>query len=62
MRRYQFTSITDWSGGLYISPSMAGSRSGAVIASAWASLVALGEQGLLAATAAIMEVSNEAWD
>eukprot|EP00878_Enallax_costatus_P033408 GHUV01036837.1.p1 GENE.GHUV01036837.1~~GHUV01036837.1.p1 ORF type:complete len:313 (+),score=53.53 GHUV01036837.1:569-1507(+) len=26
IRRHQFTAITDWTGGLYISPSMAGSR------------------------------------
>lgn len=38
--------VTDWSGGLYISPSMAGSRSGALIAGAWASMMALGEEGL----------------
>lgn len=26
IRRHQFSAITDWTGGLYISPSMAGSR------------------------------------
>lgn len=49
-RRYQYTSITDWTGGLYISPGFAGSRSGALIATAWASLVHLGEEGFLRAT------------
>lgn len=49
-RRHQYTTITDWTGGLYISPGFAGSRSGALIATAWASLVHLGEEGLLAAT------------
>jgi glutamate/tyrosine decarboxylase-like PLP-dependent enzyme len=38
--------VTEWSGGLYISPSMAGSRSGALIAGAWASLMALGLNGM----------------
>ena len=49
-RKHQFTSITDWTGGLYISPGFAGSRSGALIATAWASMVHLGEEGYLAAT------------
>uniref|UniRef100_A0A7S2X2M3 sphinganine-1-phosphate aldolase n=1 Tax=Chloropicon primus TaxID=1764295 RepID=A0A7S2X2M3_9CHLO len=47
IRKHQFTSITDWSGGLYISPTMAGSRSGAVIAAAWASLLAIGREGFI---------------
>ncbi|KAG2454973.1 hypothetical protein HYH02_000799 [Chlamydomonas schloesseri] len=59
LRRHQFTQITDWSGGLYISPGLAGSRNGALIASAWASLVHLGEEGLLAATARIMAARDE---
>ena len=47
IRKHQFTKITDWSGGLYISPTMAGSRSGAVIAAAWASLLAVGKEGFV---------------
>jgi sphinganine-1-phosphate aldolase len=53
-RRHQYTSITDWTGGLYISPGFAGSRSGALIATAWASLVHLGEDGFLAATGGLL--------
>ncbi len=49
-RKHQYTSITDWTGGLYISPGFAGSRSGALIATAWAALVHLGEEGYLQAT------------
>lgn len=49
-RRHQYTSITDWTGGLYISPGFAGSRSGALIATAWAALVHHGEEGYLKAT------------
>lgn len=51
-------SITDWTGGLYISPGFAGSRSGALIATAWASLVHLGEEGFLAITDRIMRVGG----
>lgn len=54
IRRFQYTSVTDWTGGLYISPGFAGSRSGALIATAWAALVHLGREGFLEATAALM--------
>ena len=39
IRRHQYTTITDWSGGLYISPGLPGSRNGALVAATWASLV-----------------------
>lgn len=45
LRQYQYTAVMDWSGGLYISPSQAGSRSGGLIAQTWAALVHLGRQG-----------------
>eukprot|EP00967_Tisochrysis_lutea_P076082 scaffold102746_cov20-Tisochrysis_lutea.AAC.3 len=101
-RMLQYTSITDWSGGLYISPTMppyhqlqwqplhltrhcgclslciheltqfarkvtcgpatplrlqlimAGSRPGALIATAWASMVRMGEEGYLESTRRLM--------
>src|SRR5512140_179189 len=43
LRHHQYFTIADWPGGLYFSPTMAGSRPGALIASAWASLVSTGE-------------------
>ena len=45
MRQYQYFVQPDWSGGVYGSPSMAGSRPGAIIAGCWASLMAMGESG-----------------
>ena len=36
LRRYQYYVITDWAGGVYASPSMAGSRPGSILAGAWA--------------------------
>ncbi len=47
LRRHQYFSAPDWPGGVYISPGMAGSRSGGLIASTWAAMVSLGEQGYL---------------
>ncbi|CAM6091569.1 unnamed protein product [Calypogeia fissa] len=57
IRRHQFVAVTDWSGGLYISPSMAGSRSGGLIAGAWAAMMSLGEEGYLLAVRKIMDAS-----
>jgi hypothetical protein len=57
-RRHQFTSITDWTGGLYISPGFAGSRSGALIATAWASLVHMGEEGFMVAAGELQLVTG----
>ncbi|KXZ51445.1 hypothetical protein GPECTOR_12g408 [Gonium pectorale] len=54
LRARQYTRVTEWSGGLYISPGIAGSRPGALIASAWASLLHLGADGLRSATREIM--------
>jgi hypothetical protein len=39
-----------WPGGLFISPSMLGSRGGGAIAGAWAALCGLGEAGYLKTT------------
>lgn len=59
LRRYQYYTITDWPGGLYFSPTFAGSRPGALSAVCWAAMVAMGEQGYLEATKRILETA--AW-
>jgi len=45
LRKYQYFISPDWSGGVYASPNMAGSRPGALIAGCWASLMSVGENG-----------------
>ncbi len=55
LRRFQYFAMTDWPGGLYCSPSFAGSRPGALSAACWAALVSMGEQGYLEATKQILE-------
>ena len=47
LRTYQYFISPDWSGGVYASPSMAGSRPGALIAACWASLMLQGENGYI---------------
>jgi glutamate/tyrosine decarboxylase-like PLP-dependent enzyme len=56
--RHQFFISTDWPGGIYISPSMTGTRGGGPIAAAWASLMALGEEGFLDHTRRAMEAAT----
>lgn len=53
-RRYQFYTQADWPGGLYLSPTLMGSRPGALSAGAWATLVSFGEAGYLDATQRIL--------
>lgn len=58
IRKHQFVAVTEWSGGLYCSPSIAGSRPGGLIAGAWAAMMSLGQEGYLENTRMIMEVSK----
>jgi len=58
LRRYQYFAATDWPGGLYTSPSMAGSRPGGLIAVCWAVMVKMGKQGYLEATRLILATAD----
>lgn len=49
-RAYQYFIYPDWCGGVYGSPSMAGSRPGALIAGCWATMMSIGKQGYVDAT------------
>ena len=53
-RRYQYYIYPEWSGGVYASPSMAGSRPGALIAGCWASMMKQGESGYISSCHAIV--------
>ncbi|KAG2374936.1 hypothetical protein C9374_010310 [Naegleria lovaniensis] len=54
LRKYMYFVTTDWMGGVYASPTMSGSRSGAVVAAAWASMMHIGEKGYLEASKRIV--------
>jgi glutamate/tyrosine decarboxylase-like PLP-dependent enzyme len=54
LRRHQFFVCTDWSGGIYASPTMTGTRPGGSIAAAWAVMNHLGEAGYLAIADTVM--------
>ncbi len=59
LRHHQYYTVTDWPGGLYFSPTFAGSRPGALSATCWAALVSMGEQGYLDAARAILKTADE---
>jgi sphinganine-1-phosphate aldolase len=59
LRRHQYFNVPDWPGGLYASPTAAGSRSGGLTAATWASMIYLGEEGYLKGARAIMSVADE---
>ncbi len=43
LRQFQYYTVTDWPGGLYLSPTLAGSRPGALSATCWAAMVSIGK-------------------
>jgi sphinganine-1-phosphate aldolase len=59
LRQAQYFCYGDWSGGLYTTPTLAGSRSTGLIAQCWASMVSLGEEGYLRLVADIMTTARD---
>jgi sphinganine-1-phosphate aldolase len=45
LRRYQYFCQPDWPGGVYASPTMAGSRPGSLVVGCWAAMVYFGRTG-----------------
>lgn len=58
LRRHQFFATSDWPGGLYGSPTLAGSRPGGAIAAAWAVLNYLGSDGYTRLARVIMDTTR----
>ncbi|HEU0296471.1 MAG TPA: aminotransferase class V-fold PLP-dependent enzyme [Anaerolineales bacterium] len=58
LRHYQYYIATDWPGGLYFSPTFAGSRPGALSAACWAALTSIGVQGYIDATQKILATAD----
>jgi glutamate/tyrosine decarboxylase-like PLP-dependent enzyme len=62
LRRHQFFTYPDWPGGLYASPTMAGSRPGGAIAASWAVMNYLGEEGYLRLADRVMKTARRLMD
>ncbi|KAK9964464.1 hypothetical protein ABG768_005635 [Culter alburnus] len=58
-RHYQYFVAPDWQGGIYASPSMAGSRPGGIIAACWATMMHMGENGYVEATKKVIETARK---
>jgi glutamate/tyrosine decarboxylase-like PLP-dependent enzyme len=62
LRRHQFFATSDWPGGLYGSPTLAGSRPGGAIAAAWAVLNYLGVEGYTRLARIVMDTTDAITD
>jgi glutamate/tyrosine decarboxylase-like PLP-dependent enzyme len=58
LRNSQYFFLTGWTGGKYFSPGIEGSRSGGLLAAAWASMVQLGRDGYLRYAKAIFDAAE----
>jgi glutamate/tyrosine decarboxylase-like PLP-dependent enzyme len=58
LRRHQYFAYTSWPGGIYVSPTMTGTRPGGTIAAAWAVMHHLGREGYLAIAGEVMEATH----
>ena len=59
LRRHQYFAYTDWTGGIYVSPAMAGTRPGGPIAAAWAMIHRLGEEGYMDIAQRVMAATQK---
>lgn len=58
LRHYQYYTTTEWPGGLYFSPTFAGSRPGALSAACWAAMLTMGQEGYMQAAKKILETAS----
>ncbi|GMI36369.1 hypothetical protein TeGR_g2285 [Tetraparma gracilis] len=58
LRRCQYFCYPEWTGGLYVTPTLAGSRPGALSAACWASMMAMGEEGYTERVIDIMDTTQ----
>merc|ERR1712137_827747 len=59
LRRGMYFCTTEWPGGIYASPTISGSRPGALVATTWASLVTLGKNGFIESARGIAEMRDQ---
>jgi sphinganine-1-phosphate aldolase len=59
LRKYQYFLQPNWPGGVYGSPTMAGSRPGALSAGCWATMIHFGHSGYVEATKKILTAASD---
>lgn len=55
---HQYSIQTDWPGGIYASPTLPGSRPGALVATCWAAMMYHGQEGYVQATDKIIKTTR----
>jgi sphinganine-1-phosphate aldolase len=58
LRACQFFSCTDWPGGIYASPTIAGSRPGVTMAMTWSTLLHFGREGYIESTRQVINTAR----
>lgn len=59
LRRHQYFCFPEWTGGLYVTPTIAGSRPGGLSAACWASFMRLGQRGFISRTSEILTTVSD---
>eukprot|EP01100_Stratorugosa_tubuloviscum_P007834 TRINITY_DN3221_c1_g1_i1.p1 TRINITY_DN3221_c1_g1~~TRINITY_DN3221_c1_g1_i1.p1 ORF type:complete len:551 (-),score=254.51 TRINITY_DN3221_c1_g1_i1:93-1745(-) len=59
LRQYQYFVTTDWPGGVYASPTLAGSRPGSLVATCWATMLSIGYEGYVESTRKIINSARK---
>lgn len=59
LRHYQYFIAPDWTGGIYGSPTLAGSRPGAIMVGCWATMLSVGDNGYLASCKEIVSAARK---
>ena len=62
LRQYQYFVAPEWPGGIYASPTMAGSRPGALVAASYAAMIRMGREGYVSATKDIVTTARRIRD
>lgn len=62
IRQYQYFVSTEWSGGIYATPTILGSRPGALVAATWATMMNVGDDGYRQAASQIALVADRIYD
>jgi len=58
LRHHMYTFVTEWTGGIYATPTMLGSRPGGVVAATWAAMMRHGEAGYVETTRRILTATR----
>lgn len=59
LQHYQYYTQPSWTGGVYASPTLAGSRPGALVGGAWSSIIVMGRDGYQKAAKYVEDVRKE---